>query len=813
MTVGLHLSASGQVGARGADRRHGRAGSAYTGSCRRTPANDDEARMTDPRNNAARDTAKTPPTRRIPVEGMHCGSCVSRVEKALAGVPGIDAVSVNLATREATLTLAGQVAPERLRQALQYAGYDTPVTTDDVSIEPDDVSDQDTRTAWRRFLLAAGLTVPVFILEMGSHLVPAFHHLVHDALGTRALHLLLFVLTSLVLFGPGRVFFRIGLPALIRGAPEMNTLVALGTGAAWAYSVVVTFAPQLMPQGAAQVYYEPAAVIVTLILLGRFLEARARGRTGAAIERLLGLQPHEARVERDGSPLTVPIAELRRGDIVRVRPGERIPVDGEVLEGRSHVDEAMITGEPMPVEKTAGDPVTGGTTNQAGSLRVRATDLGEDAALARIVRMVQQAQAGKLPVQALVDRISAVFVPVVMGIALLTAVTWFVWGPAPALALALVNAVSVLIIACPCAMGLATPTSIMVGTGRGADHGILFRGGESLQTLRGVAVVALDKTGTVTAGRPALTDLETLAELDADTVLRLAAAAEQDSEHPVAAAIRAGADARGLDLPQAEDFATSTGGGIEATVDGHRIRLGTPAFLGEAGIDTAAADALTGRLAEAARTPILVGVDDRLVGIIGVADPIKPESREAIASLRARGLRVAMLSGDDRRTAEAVGHELGIDETHAGLLPGDKVDVLRALRADHGPVAFVGDGINDAPALAEADVGIAIGTGTDIAMESADVVLMSGDLRNVPNALALSRATLRNIRQNLFWAFAYNTALIPVAAGVLYPAFGLSLSPMLAALAMAFSSVFVVGNALRLRRFRTPLAPASAPAA
>ncbi|MCC5863149.1 MAG: copper-translocating P-type ATPase [Gammaproteobacteria bacterium] len=768
--------------------------------------------MSDEPSSTAAHPATRQPSQRIPIEGMHCGGCVSRVEKALAGVPGIDSVSVNLATREATLALAGRVEPERLREALRAAGYDTRLATDDPTTDDAGSVDREIRTAWRRFLLAAVLTAPVFVLEMGSHLIPAFHHLVHDTLGTRTVHLLLFALTSLVLFGPGRVFFRIGLPALARGAPEMNTLVALGTGAAWAYSVVATFAPQLMPPGAAQVYYEPAAVIVTLILLGRFLEARARGRTGAAIERLLDLQPREARVERDDTTVTVPIAELRRGDVVRVRPGESIPVDGDVLEGRSHVDEAMITGEAMPVEKSAGDAVTGGTTNQAGSLRIRATDLGEDAVLARIVRMVQQAQAGKLPVQALVDRISAVFVPVVMAIALVTAVTWFVWGPAPALAFALVNAVAVLIIACPCAMGLATPTSIMVGTGRGADQGILFRGGESLQTLRGVAVVALDKTGTVTAGRPALTDLEVLSDLDATSVLRLAAAAEQDSEHPVAAALLAAAREQDIELPRAEAFSTSTGRGVEAMVEGQRIRLGTPAFFTEAGIDTTPAEAVSGRLAEAARTPILVGVDARLAAVIGVADPVKPDSKEAIAALHARGLRVAMLSGDDRRTAEAVGRELDIDDIHAGLMPADKVDVLRELRRAHGPVAFVGDGINDAPALAEADVGIAIGTGTDIAMESADVVLMSGDLRNVPNAVALSRATLRNIRQNLFWAFAYNTALIPVAAGVLYPAFGISLSPMLAALAMAFSSVFVVGNALRLRRFRPPLAPATAAA-
>jgi Cu+-exporting ATPase len=564
-----------------------------------------------------------------------------------------------------------------------------------------------------------------------------------------------------------------------------------------------------MPAGTANVYYEPAAVIVTLILLGRLLEARAKGRTGAAIERLLGLQAKTARVERDGELRELPIEEVRPGDRIRVRPGETIPVDGRVLEGRSRVDESMVTGEPIPVSRASGDGVIGGTINQQGSLVVEATDLGEDAVLARIVAMVQQAQGAKLPIQALVDRVTARFVPVVIGVALLAAAAWWALGPAPALPMALVVAVTVLIIACPCAMGLATPTSIMVGSGRGADHGILFRGGDALQALATVDIVVLDKTGTLTAGRPELTDLVALGGFDEAEALALAAAAEQDAEHPVGAAIVAAAQARGLKLGRTEDFESLTGLGIRARVDGRRVELGAARYMRQLGIDVAACEAQLSALAEKARTPLLMAVDGQLAAILAVADPVKPGTPAGIRALHALGLRVSMLSGDNQATAAAIGAELGIDDVAAELMPGDKVAALQRLRAEGRRVAFVGDGINDAPALAEAEVGVAIGTGTDIAIESADVVLMSGDLRNVPNAIALSRATMRNIRQNLFWAFAYNTALIPVAAGALYPAFGVLLSPMLAALAMAFSSVFVVGNALRLRRLSLPLRPPS----
>ena len=744
----------------------------------------------------------------LAIEGMHCASCVGRVEKALQGVPGVISASVNLAASEAQVAFVeGAVTGSDLRAAVEQAGYSATLPDADHDAARDERRTAEMQSLKQRFLLALGLTVPVFILEMGGHLVPPLHHWIHATFGTFQLHLLLFVLTSIVLFGPGWMFFRFGLPNLLRGHPDMNSLVALGTGAAWAYSVVATFAPGLMPEGTAQVYYEPAAVIVTLILLGRLLEARAKSRTGAAIERLLGLQAKTARVERDGQTVEIALDEVRRGDRVRVRPGETVPVDGEVIDGESRVDESMLTGEPEPVRRRSGDRVVGGTVNQNGLLVIRATDLGADAVLAQIVRMVQKAQGAKLPIQALVDRVTAWFVPAVMSIAAATAVVWLVFGPEPALSFALVNAVAVLIIACPCAMGLATPTSIMVGTGRGAESGVLFRGGDALQQLKSVRVVALDKTGTLTEGRPDLTDIVTLGELDEHHLLALAASAEQDSEHPLARAILNAAGEREIELSPAQDFRSESGLGIAATIQGHSVLIGTRNWLDQAGINTRAAadaiEALSGR----ARTPVLVAVDERLAGVLGIADPVKASTPDAIRALHDLGLQVAMISGDRQATAEAIARELGIDTVIAEVLPDGKVEAVQKLRQEHGRVAFVGDGINDAPALAEADVGIAIGTGTDVAIESADVVLMSGDLGKVPTAIALSRATLRNIRQNLFWAFAYNTALIPVAAGVLYPAFGLLLSPMLAAAAMAASSLFVVGNALRLKRI--PLARAA----
>jgi Cu+-exporting ATPase len=546
-------------------------------------------------------------------------------------------------------------------------------------------------------------------------------------------------------------------------------------------------------------------VIVTLILMGRLIEAGAKGRTSEAIRKLVALQPKTARVIRDGAELEIAVAQVAVGDVVAIRPGERLPVDGEVVDGHSYVDESMVTGEPVPVEKTTGAVVTGGTVNQTGALRFRATKVGSATVLAQIVRMVETAQGAKLPIQGVVDRVTGWFVPAVMAAAALTFVVWLVLGPSPALSFALVNAVAVLIIACPCAMGLATPTSIMVGAGRGAELGVLFRQGEALQTLGDVRAVAFDKTGTLTLGRPTLTDLETAGGFSEDEVLALAAAVEQASEHPIARAVVDAAAARGLTVPAPERFKAFTGFGAEALAGGRRVRVGADRYMTREGLDVAPFAETAARLGSQAKTPLYVAVDDRCAAILAVADPIKPGAAEALATLKATGIRTVMVSGDNARTARAVGDALGIDEVLAEVLPDGKVAAVEALRTRFGRVAFVGDGVNDAPALAAADVGVAMGGGTDIAIESADVVLMRGDPAAVAAAVGLSRAVLANIRENLVWAFGYNVVLIPLAAGALYPTFGLTLSPMVAAGAMALSSVSVLANALRLRGFRPSL--------
>ena len=748
---------------------------------------------------------RPPATLTLAVEGMTCASCVGRVERVLRAQPGVIEANVNLATEHATVQLAAGTDPQALIAAVDKIGYPARILAEAGSSDSDEAAarrEAETLLLRRDLLIAAVLALPVFVLEMGSHLIPAMHHWIAATLGTQTSWLVQFVLTTLVLIGPGRRFYRHGLPALLRGAPDMNSLVAVGTLAAYLYSCVATFVPHWLPSGSVAVYFEAAAVIVTLILLGRWLEAGARGRTSEAIKRLVGLQARTARVLRDGSAADVPIAEVVNGDHVLVRPGERIAVDGEVVEGTSYVDEAMITGEPVPVAKEAGASVVGGTVNQTGALTVRATAVGSASVLAQIIRMVEQAQGAKLPIQALVDRVTLWFVPAVIGLALLTFVIWYFFGPAPALTYALVNAVAVLIIACPCAMGLATPTSIMVGTGRGAELGILFRRGDALQLLEQTRVVAVDKTGTLTAGQPALTDLHLADGFAREQVLARIAAVEARSEHPIARAIVAAAEAERLAVTDAQDFASETGFGVRATVDGQEVAVGAARYMERLGLDVGVFAAQAAELAAAGKSPLYAALDGRLAAIIAVADPIKDSTPAAIAALHALGLKVVMVTGDNRHTAEAIARQLGIDEVVADVLPGGKVDTVRALQAEHGRLAFVGDGINDAPALAQADVGLAIGGGTDIAIEAADVVLMSGNLQGVPNAIALSRATLRNIRQNLFWAFVYNTLLIPVAAGVLYPLNGTLLSPMFAAGAMALSSVFVLGNALRLRGFR-----------
>lgn len=735
------------------------------------------------------------------IQSMSCASCVGRVDRALAAVPGVLSVSVNLAAETATVVYAeGAVTVQALIKASTDIGYPASIAEAGASQDRSERKAEEARDLARKMAVAAVFALPVFLIEMGGHLIPSLHHLIAATIGQQTSWVLQFVLTTIVLVGPGRAFYTKGIPALLRGAPDMNSLVAVGTGAAYLYSVVATFLPDLLPAGVRAVYFEAAAVIVVLILLGRFLEARAKGRTGAAIQKLLGLQVKTARVLRDSQMIEVPIEALSLGDIVVVRPGERIAVDGEVVEGSSHVDESMITGEPIPVSKSAGSAVTGGTVNGAGGLQFKATRVGADTTLSQIIRMVEEAQGAKLPIQGLVDRITLWFVPAVMTAAVLTVLVWLIVGPDPALTLALVAGVSVLIIACPCAMGLATPTSIMVGTGRAAEMGVLFRKGDALQQLAGIGIVALDKTGTVTEGRPELTDLVLADGFDRSFVLSRIAAVEARSEHPVAEAIVRAAGNEGLEKLEASDFSSITGHGVSAVVEGERVLVGADRLMEREGISTEALSGEETGLAKRGRTALYAAIDGKVVAVIGVADPVKASSRAAIAALHAQGLKVAMITGDKRETADAIAAETGIDIVIAGVLPDGKVAALTDLKGEDGRIAFVGDGINDAPALAHADVGIAIGTGTDVAIESADVVLMSGDLRGVVNACEVSRRTMRNIKENLFWAFAYNTALIPVAAGALYPAFGILLSPVLAAGAMALSSVFVLTNALRLRR-------------
>ena len=742
----------------------------------------------------------------LQVGGMTCASCVGRVERALRKVPGVQDAVVNLATERASVQLQGGVTVGALIAAIEKAGYEAQPVAHSVGAAGEDATAerqaQERESLKRSLIFATVFALPVFLLEMGGHMVPAFHHWIAGSIGTQNSWYLQCALTAVVLFGPGRRFFEKGVPALLRAAPDMNSLVAVGTSAAFAYSVVATFVPQWLPAGTVNVYFEAAAVIVALILLGRFLEARAKGNTSEAIRRLVQLQAKTARVRKGGQVQEVDIAQVCAGDLIEVRPGERIPVDGEVVEGRSFVDESMISGEPVPVEKAEGAEVVGGTVNQNGALAFRATKVGADTLLAQIIRMVEQAQGSKLPIQALVDKITMWFVPAVMAAALLTFVIWLVWGPDPALSFALVNAVAVLIIACPCAMGLATPTSIMVGTGRAAQMGVLLRKGEALQQLKDARVVAVDKTGTLTRGRPELTDLVLADGFERGAVLAQVAAVEDRSEHPIARAIVDAAKAEGLEIPAISDFASVTGFGVRAVVLGDQVEIGADRFMRELGLSVDGFAAQAERLGSEGKTPLYAAIGGRVAAMIAVADPIKPTSKPAIDALHALGLKVAMITGDNRHTAEAIARQLGIDEVVAEVLPGGKVESVKRLKAEHGTLAYVGDGINDAPALAEADVGIAIGTGTDIAIEAADVVLMSGDLSGVPNAIALSKATMKNIGENLFWAFAYNVALIPVAAGLLYPFNGMLLSPVFAAGAMALSSVFVLSNALRLKRFK-----------
>jgi P-type Cu+ transporter len=750
----------------------------------------------------------------LSVAGMTCASCVARVERALKRVDGVVEANVNLATERASVRYLPEVArPSLLRDAVEDAGYQV-MDVGDVAKREDverQAREEERRKLRTSLLFAAALTVPLVVMEMGAMLVPPFAAWLHATLEHQTRAYVMFLLATGVQFGPGLRFYRKGWPALLRGSPDMNSLVVIGTSAAYGYSVVATFLPRLLPAGTAHVYFEASAVIITLILLGRYLESVAKGRTGEAIRSLMALRPRTARVVRGEQEIDIDIDDVRVGDVIVVRPGERLPVDGRVVSGSSFVDESMISGEPIPVAKQAGDDVVGGTINTTGAFRFEAVKVGADTVLAQIIAMVEAAQGAKLPIQALADKVVRYFVPAVMVVAAVTFGVWTIFGPEPAFTFALVNMVAVLIIACPCAMGLATPTSIMVGTGKAAEMGVLFRNGAALQSVGGANVIALDKTGTLTKGRPELTDVVVApaAGVGEAQVLAWVAAVEAHSEHPVASALVAAATERGVRGANADAFEATPGFGVSGTVDGKRVHVGAGRFLERLGIAFGPLAAAAERASDEGKTAMYVAVEGdaggTAVAVVAVSDPVKPSSREAVAALHDLGLRVAMITGDDARTANAIAARLGIDEVLAEVLPDGKAEAVRSLQTEGRKVAFVGDGINDAPALAQADVGLAIGTGTDVAIESADVVLMSGDLRNVPNAIALSNATLTNIKQNLFWAFAYNVVLIPVAAGVLYPSFGILLSPMIAAAAMGMSSVFVLSNALRLRRFRPPM--------
>ncbi|MEM8653423.1 MAG: copper-translocating P-type ATPase [Pseudomonadota bacterium] len=722
----------------------------------------------------------------LQIPDMSCASCVDRIEAAARDVPGVLRAEAQLPTRTLRVEMLG--ADTALREALAEAGYPADIAEQSADAQATDKVDR----VFRRFLVAAALTLPVFVIEMGGHLYPPLHHWVARTIGVTNSHLLQLVLTAIVLAVPGAAFFRRGLPNLFKARPEMDALVALGAGSAFAFSAFSVLAPGILPP--VGVYFEAAAVIVTLILMGRWLEARAKGRTGDAVRRLLGLRPDTAELVEDGDVSQVPLSSVVVGDLLRVRPGGRIPVDGVVTEGHAHVDESMLTGEPLPVLKQPDDMVTGGTLSTNGTLTLRATHVGQDTVLARITDLTRAAQASRLPVEALVNRITAWFVPVVLAVA---AVTFALWWALAGLAPAVVAGVSVLIIACPCAMGLATPMSVIVGTGRAAELGVLFHKGDALQRLQDAKVVAFDKTGTVTLGAPRLHETAVVEGWEVENVLNLAAGVERLSEHPIARAI---VEAASGAPAGATGFKAVLGAGAKACVGQYDVVVGNRDMLAQTGVSIdPTLDASAAPWATSGATVVQVAVDGAHVAAFAVRDTIRDGAAPAIAALKAQGRTVAMISGDTPAAAHHVAQSLGIDSVVAGVKPDQKVRALEELRIAHGAVAFVGDGLNDAPALAAADVGLAVNGATDAAVEAADVVLMSPEPAAVLRALRISKATLRNIWQNLGWAFVYNTALIPVAAGVLVPFGGPQLSPALAALAMALSSVFVVTNALRLR--------------
>jgi Cu+-exporting ATPase len=741
----------------------------------------------------------------LPVQGMSCASCVNKVQKALSRVPGVVQAEVNFGTEKATVEyILGQVTVEGLSRAVEGIGYKLLVAEEGELVDTEEQARKaELRRLKQKFITGVSLVIPLFIVAYWDKL--GLSRLL--AMSKQTNFIIQLLIETPIQLWVGWQFYRGAWVTAKHKTSDMNTLIAVGTSAAYLYSVLAIFFPGIFSaQGlAAEVYFDTAGAIIVLILMGRLLEARARGRTSEAIKKLIGLQAKMAKVVRNGQETDIPVDEVRIGDRVIVRPGEKIPVDGVVLEGHSGVDESMVTGESIPVEKKAGDQVIGSTINKTGTFHFKATKVGRETMLAHIITMVEQAQGSKPPIARLADVIASYFVPAVIGIAVLTFLVWYFLGPKPALTYAVLNFVAVMIIACPCALGLATPTSIMVGTGKGAEHGVLIRGGEALETAHKLTTVVLDKTGTITRGEPSVTDVVEAGGDKPGEVLRLAASAERGSEHPLGEAIVKKAKEAELELLTPTDFDAIPGFGIQAAIAGKRVLLGNIKLMRDRGV---ALDGTEGRaedLSNEGKTPMFVAVDGKIAGIIAVADTLKENSKTAIAALHRLGLEVVMLTGDNRRTADAIARATGVDRVLAEVLPEQKASEIKQLQAEGKKVAMVGDGINDAPALSQADVGMAIGTGTDVAMESADITLISGDLRGVVTAIALSKATIRNIKENLFWAFAYNAILIPVAAGVLFPFFGILLNPIFAAAAMGLSSVTVVTNALRLKRFR-PLA-------
>lgn len=776
-----------------------------TPSCCKTSANDDQSnRPSEPERSEP--TSSEEPTDStseassgdqisLSVTGATCASCVNTIEKAMMSVPGVTHAHMNLADNTATAT--GQADPNALTAAIESAGYGASV------IENPDEADErkqiEDRKQYRSLLIKMAVSLSLGVALMIWGLVGDAMTVTADNQGT---WLGLGMLTLVVMALTGGHFYTGAWKAFRHHNANMDTLIALGTGTAWLYSIVVAAAPALLPEMARHLYFEASVMIIGLINLGQALELRAKGKTSEAVRRLLDLRAKTARVIRDGEETDIPVEQVQKGDRVRVRPGEKVPVDGTIVEGQSRIDESMLTGEPMPVSKQVGDDVSAGTMNTHGSIVYEATRVGSETALAQIIQLVKKAQGSKPAIGRLADRISSVFVPTVMIIAVISALLWYNLGPEPLIVHMIVAATTVLIIACPCALGLATPMSVMVGVGKAAEYGALIRQGDALQTAGKLDLVILDKTGTITEGHPAVTRLHSV-NGDEDRLLGLAAALEQHSEHPLAEAITAKASENGITLEKVTDFEAINGKGVQGTFDGHRLRLGNRRWLEEEGVSVASCDEAIHSITQEAGTPLLLALGDKALGVIGVADAIKSDSREAIERLHAAGIRVMMVTGDVDATAKAIAAEAGIDDYRAGVLPEDKAEVVSEMRGKGYTVAMVGDGINDAPALAAADVGFAIGTGTDVAIESASITLMRGSLHGVPDAIEISRATVRNIHQNLFGAFAYNTLGIPVAAGLLYPIWGILLNPILAGAAMSLSSVTVVTNANRLRLFRT----------